>query len=309
MGFGEVRVIPVNGRGPEDVLVDGEGRIYTGVADGRILRISQDGARIDTIADTEGRPLGLEFFGDEGLLVCDAYRGLLVVEPAKGRVRVLADEVLGRRMLLCNNAAVGADGTIYFTDSSSRFPLSRWRDDLIEQTRTGRLLRRASDGSFDLLADGLAFANGVALAPDESFVAVAESGAYQVRRIGLTEHTGDLLIGGLPGFPDNISTGSDGLIWVSQASPRVRALALIHRLPAIARAMVRALPRWAQPGPGRQVGVLGVGTDGKVVHELSGVIGGFRMLTGVRERGGTVCFGSVRGNSIAVTELPPIPRG
>jgi hypothetical protein len=212
-------------------------------------------------------------------------------------------------MLLCNNAAVAADGTIYFTDSSSRFPLSHWRDDLIEQTRTGRLLRRAPDGSLDLLADGLAFANGVALAPDESFVAVAESGAYRVRRIGLTERTGDLLIDGLPGFPDNISTGTDGLIWVTQASPRVRALPRIQRLPAFPRAMVRALPRWLQPGPGPRVGVLGVGADGKVVHELSGVISGFRMLTGVRERAGTVCFGSLRGNRIAVTELPPIPRG
>jgi hypothetical protein len=248
MGFGEVRLIPVNGYGPEDVLVDGEGRVYTGVADGRVLRTSRDGTRIDTIADTEGRPLGLEFFGDDELLVCDAYRGLLVVELAGGRV-------------------------------------------------------------LDLLADGLAFANGVALAPDESFVAVAESGAYRVRRIGLTERTGDLLIDGLPGFPDNISTGTDGLIWVTQASPRVRALPRIQRLPAFPRAMVRALPRWLQPGPGQRVGVLGVGADGKVVHELSGVISGFRMLTGVRERAGTVCFGSLRGNRIAVTELPPIPRG
>ena len=38
MRFGEVTVIPVNGHGPEDVVVDGEGRIYTGVDDGRILR-------------------------------------------------------------------------------------------------------------------------------------------------------------------------------------------------------------------------------------------------------------------------------
>jgi hypothetical protein len=40
MRFGEVTLIPVNGHGPEDVVVDGEGRIYAGVDDGRILRLS-----------------------------------------------------------------------------------------------------------------------------------------------------------------------------------------------------------------------------------------------------------------------------
>jgi sugar lactone lactonase YvrE len=60
MEFGEVTLYPVNGHGPEDVVVDGEGRIYTGVDDGRILRLSPDGQRIDVIADTGGRPLGLE---------------------------------------------------------------------------------------------------------------------------------------------------------------------------------------------------------------------------------------------------------
>ncbi|HKS47388.1 MAG TPA: SMP-30/gluconolactonase/LRE family protein [Amycolatopsis sp.] len=306
MGFGEVRLIPVNGRGPEDVLVDTDGRIYTGLDDGRILRISPDGRRIDTIADTCGRPLGLEFHGEGELLVCDANAGLLVVELAGGKVTELAAEALGRRLLFCNNAAVAVDGTIYFTDSSCRFPLAQWREDLIERTGTGRLLRRATDGAIELIADGLQFANGVALAPDESFVAVAETGGYRVRRVGLSEPGESLLIDGLPGFPDNISTGSDGLIWITQASPRVPALEFVQKLPAFLRAGVRRMPRWAQPKPARTVGVLGVGPDGKVVHELSGEIEGFTMLTGVRERAGTLYFGSLVGTSTAVTSLPPV---
>jgi sugar lactone lactonase YvrE len=245
MQFSEVKVIPVGGKGPEDVLIDSEGRIYTGLADGRILRIGPDGAGIETIADTGGRPLGLEFFGDDELLVCDALAGLLTVALAGGKVTTLATEALGRRLVFCNNAAVAADGSVYFTDSSRRFPITRWRDDLIEQTAGGRLLRRSPDGTIDQLADGLQFANGVALSPDESFVAVAETGSCKVSRVWLTgarAGKADTLIGELPGFPDNISTGSDGLIWVTQASPKVPALDVVRKLPAPLRALVRRLP-------------------------------------------------------------------
>lgn len=301
MRFGEVTLYPVNGHGPEDVVVDGEGRIYTGVDDGRVLRLSPDGRRIDVIADTGGRPLGLELYGDDELLVCDARAGLLVVPLAGGAVSTLATSALGLDFVFCNNAAVAADGTIYFTDSSRRFGIDNWRDDLIEQTAGGRLLRRTPDGSIDLLLDGLQFANGVALAPDESFVAVAETGACRVSRVWLADGRQDVLVDGLWGFPDNISTGTDGLIWVTQASPKVAALDVVRRFPAVLRAGVRRLPASLQPRPGREVGALGVAPDGKVVRELRGEIDGFHMLVGVREWRGQLYFGSLEESAIAVT--------
>jgi sugar lactone lactonase YvrE len=301
MRFGEVTLYPVNGHGPEDVVVDAEGRIYTGVDDGRILRLSPDGQRIDVIADTGGRPLGLELYGEDELLICDARAGLLVVPLAGGAVSTLATSALGLDFVFCNNAAVASDGTIYFTDSSRRFGIDNWRDDLIEQTAGGRLLRRSPDGSIDLLLDGLQFANGVALAPDESFVAVAETGACRVSRVPLSDGRSEVFVDGLWGFPDNISTGTDGLIWITQASPRVPALDVVRRLPAVLRAGIRRLPTSLQPSPGREVGVLGVAADGRVVRELRGEIPGFHMLVGVREWRGQLYFGSLEESAIAVT--------
>jgi sugar lactone lactonase YvrE len=306
MRFGQVTLIPVGGHGPEDVVLDGEGRIYTGVDDGRILRFTPDGSGIDVIADTGGRPLGLELYGDDELLICDARAGLLVVPLSGGGVSTLATSALGLDFVFCNNAAVAEDGTVYFTDSSRRFGIDNWRDDLIEQTAGGRLLRRTPDGAIDLVLDGLQFANGVALAPDESFVAVAETGACRVSRVWLRGSRAgqtDVLIDDLPGFPDNISTGSDGLIWITQASPKVAALDVVRRLPAPLRAGVRALPTWLQPRPGREVGVLGIAADGKVERELRGTIDGFHMLVGVREWRGQLYFGSLEESKIAVTRL------
>jgi sugar lactone lactonase YvrE len=301
MRFGEVTLLPVNGHGPEDVVVDGEGRIYTGVDDGRILRLSPDGRRIDVIADTGGRPLGLELYGEDELLICDARAGLLVVPLAGGTPSVLATSALGLDFVFCNNAAVAADGTVYFTDSSRRFGIDNWRDDLIEQTAGGRLLRRSPDGTIDLLRDGLQFANGVALAPDESFVAVAETGAFRVSRVWLSDGRADVLADDLWGFPDNISTGTDGLIWITQASPRVAALDVARRLPPFLRVGIRALPTSLQPRPGREVGVLGVAADGTVSRSFRGEIPGFHMLVGVREWRGKLYFGSLEENAVAVT--------
>ncbi|MBK1786534.1 SMP-30/gluconolactonase/LRE family protein [Prauserella cavernicola] len=307
--FGKVELYPVNGRGPEDVLVDADGGVYTGLEDGRVIRVGPGGRRIDTIADTGGRPLGIEFFGDEReLLVCDAHRGLLVVSVADGAVRTLVGEIDGVPMVFCNNAAVASDGTIYFTDTSTVFSIERYRDDLIEQTGTGRLFRRAPDGRVERVAGGLQFANGVALPPDESFVAVAETSACRVRRFWLKgEETGTegIFVDDLPGFPDNISTGSDGLIWVSQASSKLPVLDVVRKLPAPVRTAVRALPAWLQPSPASTCGVLAVSALGDVVHRLEGEIDGFDVLSGVRERAGTLYFGSLERNCVATT---PVPR-
>src|SRR5690606_6943 len=56
--------IPLSGFGPEDVVIDEQGRILCGVKDGRILRIDPERHLEETIGDTGGRPLGLELLAD-----------------------------------------------------------------------------------------------------------------------------------------------------------------------------------------------------------------------------------------------------
>jgi hypothetical protein len=48
------------------------------------------------------------------------------------------------------------------------------------------------------------------------------------------------------------------------------------------------------------VGVLGVDDRGQVVRSHEGEIDGFHMLTGVREQGGALYFGSLVERAIAV---------
>jgi sugar lactone lactonase YvrE len=299
-------LLPVAGTGPEDVAVDQDGNVFTGVHDGRILRLGPDGGRVETVAETGGRPLGVELAGDGRLIVCDADRGLLRVDPDSGLVETLVAEFAGEPLRLCDNAAVGADGSVYFSDASRRFPLRYWRADLMEHSGTGRLLRRDPGGRVEVLLDGLQFANGVALAADESFVAVAETGAYRISRLWLTGPKAgqrDVLVDNLPGFPDNISTGARGWIWIALASPRNRLLDWAHTKPPRLRAAMWALPEPLQPQPRRTVWVLAVDEAGQVVCDLQTRGDRFHMVTGVREYGRRLYLGSLVADAVAVVDL------
>jgi sugar lactone lactonase YvrE len=301
-----VTLLPVGGSAPEDVLVDPVGRVYTGLADGRIVRVDGPGAAVRTVATVPGRPLGLEFLGADELIVCASDAGLLVVRIDDGRVRTLTDRVAGGPLLACNNAAVAADGAVYFSDSSTRYRVPQWRTDLLRRTATGRLLRRSPDGEVTELLGGLEFANGVALAADGSYVAVAETGTGRLHRVWLTgDRAGrtELFVDGLDGCPDNIARGSDGLIWVALPSPRTALLSAVQRLPSAVRAVVGALPERMSPRPSPVVGVVAVDDAGRVVRELRGEIDGFRMLTGVREAGGVLWFGSLEGTVVATAPV------
>ncbi len=304
--FDDAALVPLGGPGPEDVLIDDQGRVYAGLEDGRIVRVAGVGAPVETVATVPGRPLGLEFLGDDELLVCASDAGLLAVSLGGGRVRALTEHVDGRRLMAVNNAAVADDGTIYFSDSSQHYPVPRWRVDIVRRTRSGRLFRRDPDGTVTELLGGLEFANGVTLPRDQSFVAIAETGTCRVHRVWLTgERAGaaDVYVDALSGYPDNIALGSDGLIWIAVASPRAAALDKVLAMPAPVRGLVSRVPPRLQPKADRTVSVVAVDDDGRVVHELRGTIDDFWFVTAVRERDGRLWMGSLEGSAIVSVEL------
>lgn len=299
----EVHRVP--GHGAEDVLVDHDGSVLTGTEDGAIFRVSPDGRHIERIGHTGGRPLGLELLPDGRVLVCDAHRGLFALAPS-GDLEPLVTDIDGTPMRFCNNAAVAQNGDIWFSDSSTVYGIEQWKADFVEATRTGRLMRRGTDGTVEVVITGLHFANGVALAADESYVAVAETGARTVVRRWLAgERAGqrDLLVDDLPGYPDNISRGSDGLIWVTIASPLDPVVEGLRRAPLVLRQQVKRIPEMLQPAPKRTARVMAFDDDGRTVHDLDLDASQFHMATGVREHEGQVWLGSLHEPAIAVVAL------
>jgi sugar lactone lactonase YvrE len=300
-------VHPVPSMGAEDVLVGPDGTVWTGTEDGAIWAVDAATGNVRRIADTSGRPLGLELMPDGRLLVCDAQEGLLAVDAGSGAVEVLLDRIDGRPMRFCNNAAVAADGTIWFSDSSLHYGIDRWKDDFVQDTHTGRLVRRDPDGTVAVVLDRLRFANGVALAADESFVAVAECRGRTVVRLWLTGPRAgerDHLVTDLPGYPDNISLGSDGLIWVTLASPVDGLVERLGTAPMVLRKVITKIPEGLQPAPKRTIRAQAYDGERRLVHDLDVQHPGFHMVTGVREHAGRVWLGSLHEPAVAVLDLP-----
>ena len=305
-----LQVFPVPAGGAEDVVIGtrgpDEGAAFTGTEEGSIWRVSHDGAKVDRIAQTGGRPLGIEIDGDGRLLVCDAKRGVLRIDTASGAIETVTDSAGGRPMVFCNNAAVATDGTVWFSDSSAKYGIDKWKNDFVENTRTGRLVRMDPDGTIEVVIDGLAFANGVALSRNKDFVCVAETAARTVVRRWITgDRKGmrDLLCQNLPGYPDNISRGSDGLIWVSLASPIDPTVERLQRGPLQLRKLVTKVPEALQPKPKRTVRVQAYDESGTLVHDCDVAAENYHMVTGVREHEGRVWMGSLHEPAIAVLDL------
>ena len=168
------------------------------------LRVRHDRRRIDRVAHTGGRPLGLELLPDGRLLVCDAQRGLLRVDPADGRIELAVRDIAGTPMVFCNNAAVAADGTVFFSDSSTRYASRTGRRTSSRTPAPACCSGSTPTARSPSCSTGWPSRTGVALAPDELFVAVAETAARTVVRHWLSgprAGTRDLLVGDLPRYP------------------------------------------------------------------------------------------------------------
>ena len=256
-GPAELTVIPVPGNAPEDVVVDADGNIWTGVDDGRIVRISPDG-QTAVVGDTGGRPLGLAVARDGRLLVCDSPRGLLAMDTGSGKFEALVEEVDGRHLQFCSNVTETSDGTIYFTESTSAFTYAHFKGAILEARPRGSLFRRDPDGTVLTVVPGLYFANGVTPTADGSALVFAETQGRRLSKYWLTgpqAGTVTTLVANLPGHPDNISTGADGRIWVRDRHARQRRRRVVGAaLPRAAQAAVEAARPAAATDQARGVG-------------------------------------------------------
>ncbi|MFF4874511.1 MULTISPECIES: SMP-30/gluconolactonase/LRE family protein [unclassified Micromonospora] len=294
--------LPDGAVGPEDVLVDPTGRVISGDEDGRLWWWPADaraGTRPRLLAETGGRPLGIELDpSGEALVVCDAYRGLLRVTP-DGAVHELTGTA--PPVHLANNATVARDGTIYFTDSSDRFPVSHWKRDLLEHRPNGRVLaHHPGSGRTEVVADGLYFPNGIALTPDESALMLVETTTHRLLRVELGG--GVRVLADLPAYPDNLSAVGDGTYWIALPSPRVPIAERLLPHPRL-RQIAALLPDAMQPQPKRYGLVALVDGAGVILRTLHGPAGHYWMITGVRQHGDQLWLGSLIGPGVARVPL------
>jgi sugar lactone lactonase YvrE len=293
--------------GPEHIVIGPDGKLYTTVESGRILRMQPDGTNQEVFAQTGGRVLGFDFDAQGHLVAADAVKGLLSIAPDKS-IKLLTDkvEVNGQPdpIRYADAVVVAQNGKMYLSDASTRFAPKDWGGtfeasvlDILEQASTGRVLEfDPASGRTRVVASGLSFANGVALSQDEKYLFVNETGKYRVWKIDVSAQGVDVrgldakkgseqarvLFDNLPGYPDNLMRGRDGKIWLGFAKPRNPTIDDLAQKPFLRKVTLR-LPRALWPIPKAYGHVMAFTEDGKVVMDLQDPSGRYPESTGVTE--------------------------
>ena len=315
--------------GPEHIEFGPDGKLYTGVLSGAILRMNPDGTGVETVVNTGGRPLGLDFDAAGRIVVADAMKGLLSVGQ-DGSVTVLADRLDDDPIRYADAVTVATDGRMFFTDASRRFsPVELGTFDaalldVMEHSCTGRLLEYRPDSRrVRLVMGGLCFPNGVALSGDETHVFIAETGEYRIWKVDLAAEgldaraiAGDgghpqaqVILDNLPGFPDNLTRSADGRLWTGFTKPRSPVIDDLADKPWL-RSMSLRLPKSMWPVPPAYGHVIAFDEDGRVIADLQDPAGRIPETSGVTEYQGDLYVQSLHGDALGVLPaagIPPTP--
>lgn len=297
--------------GPESIAADSQGRIYTGVASGEILRANDHTSKFEVWATTGGRPLGLIFDAKDNLLVADAFLGLLRINQ-QAQLTVLSDNAAGIPIRYADDLAVAKNGDIYFTDASTKYSAAQYGGtlqssilDLVEHGGHGRLLKysAAKKETIELLTD-LQFANGVALSEDESYLLVVETGMYRVLKYWITgENAGnhETILANLPGFPDNITTGKSGQYWIALPSTRSPLIDKFSAYPLLRRIMM-SLPKSLHPKPIHYTHIIAIDGNGNILSNLQNTAGVMPVNSSVLETNCCLLLGSLTTNYVGIVD-------
>jgi len=240
--------------GPEDVILDREGRLYAGTRQGWILRFSGENfEHRELFARTGGRPLGLAFDRDDNLIVCVAGMGLYGIKPDR-TIFKLTDEtnrswfklIDDSRLKLTDDLDIAPDGKIYFSEGTTRYDLANWPVDGMEGRGSGRLVcYDPNTDSTRTLVHNIRFCNGICMAHDNQSVLYAETFGMRLMRYwvaGPKKGSTEVVIGNLPGAPDNINRASDGGYWLALVAMRAPVYDVAMRHPGFRMRMIKRLP-------------------------------------------------------------------
>lgn len=308
--------------GPEHLEFGPDGRLYTGVQSGDVLRLNADGTGIETVVRTGGRPLGLAFDAEGRLVIADALKGLLRV-GADGRIELLADRVGDDPIRYADAVVVATDGRIFLTDASRRFSPREHGTfdaallDVLEHSCTGRVLEYdPARRDTRIVVHGLCFPNGVALSGDQRYLFIAETAGYRIWKVEVaardvdareveagTDPRARVLLANLPGFPDNLTRSPEGRLWTGFTKPRSAAIDGMATRPFL-REMTLRLPKSMWPVPPAYGHVMAFDEDGRVLLDLQDPAARVPETSGATERTGRLYVQSLHADAYGVMELP-----
>jgi len=233
IALGDLRKIGVGLKRPEDVVVGRDGRVWASDQSSACAEVTPDGT-LRRLGRAGGAPNGINMDAQGRIVIANYGLGDSVPGPLQrldvetGALEVLCGEIDGRALVSSNYPVVDRAGNIWCSHST-------WDVKAAEAgANDGFVYRVRPDGRAEVMARGFAFANGLALDDDESYLYICQSiGRNVVRcpigrdgRLGPAEPYGPIL--GEPAFPraspeqrarfgatDGCGFDQDGNLWVT----------------------------------------------------------------------------------------------
>lgn len=192
---------------------DRAGNLYvTDIPFGRVFRVSPQG-EWTLITEYDGWPNGLKIHKDGRIFITDYRRGIVLLDPADGKITPLIDHRGSESFKGVNDLFFAANGDLYFTDQGQ----TGLHDP------TGRVYRYTASGQLTCLVNTVPSPNGLVLDLHEKVLYVAVTRANAVWRLplmidGAVSKMGVAiqLSGGLSG-PDGMALDEEGGIIVAHA--------------------------------------------------------------------------------------------
>jgi gluconolactonase len=202
------------GGDPVDCFLEGPsfdraGNLYVvDIPFGRVFRVSP-GGEWTVVTEYDGWPNGLKIHRDGRIFIADYKRGIMLLDPASGKVTPLLETVRSESFKGVNDLVFGKNGDLYFTDQGQ----TGLHDP------TGRVYRYTAAGRLELLLSTVPSPNGLVLNRRETQLYVGVTRGNAVWRLPLFEDGGVSkvglfiqLSGGLAG-PDGMALDAeDGLV-------------------------------------------------------------------------------------------------
>jgi gluconolactonase len=213
---------------PEGVMALDDGSLYTADGRGRCARIEKNG-RTSFWGNLGGAPNGICTDRKGNCIIANIGNGEVQSLSPDGRHVVLMTQAEGKKMSSPNFPFIDSQERLWVSNSTS---LPNIEDALKTPVPDGCMVLIVH-GSPKIVAEGIYFANGVALDEKEKFLYVAETMKRRVLRypihkdgsIGQKEIYGPEFLGVL-GFPDGIAFDEAGNLWV--AFPAQNAIGYIN---------------------------------------------------------------------------------
>ncbi len=138
------------------------------------------GGKSEVFRQPSGNSNGLTYDRKGRLIACEHSNRRVSRTESGGTVVAIAETYEGKRLNSPNDAVVGRDGSIYFTDPPYGVPKDQKRE--LEFQGVYRL---SPKGELTLIAKDFDRPNGIALSPDEKTLYVADTAGKHVRAFTL----------------------------------------------------------------------------------------------------------------------------